>query len=98
MYIRTFIKFLIASILFAMVMTCSSCGRSRSGQRDQHACIYPLCPYKGIAVKDRLSAVMKYTGDSVMTDAVKVDMIHLKCPTWDYDRIDSSLNKHFTNN
>lgn len=58
--------------------------------KQQHACIWPLCPYKGICSNHSSHAVTAYTGE-VGTDAYKIDMLHIQHPLLDTDQLDSLL-------
>lgn len=58
--------------------------------KQQHACIWKICPYKGICFNHSSHAVTAYVG-SVGTDAYRIDMLHIKYPTLDADQLDSLL-------
>ncbi len=55
-----------------------------------HACIWKLCPYKGICATHSSQAVSEYVG-SIGTDAYKIDMLHIQYPALDADQLDSLL-------
>lgn len=73
---------LLAMAVFIAFMTMNN--------KPRHTCRWALCPYKGITQSQAHEAVSNYTGE-VLTDAYKIDILHIRYPTLDADQLDSLL-------
>jgi hypothetical protein len=73
---------LLAMAVFVAFMTMNN--------KPGHTCRWALCPYKGVTRAQAHDAVSNYVGET-LTDAYKIDMLHIKYPTLDADQLDSLL-------
>jgi hypothetical protein len=72
------VAFMIISIIAVLLLLLTSCNKQL--RKDEHACRYDDCPYKGVNILERKAAIINFTMSEEGSNTYALESLHFLCP------------------